>query len=224
MKRLTEIGCRYGTDKADYHEYTEHYQEWFEKFKSPAILEIGIWEGASLRMYDEFFQNRAQIVGVDIADKSYIFGSHPRISTVHGDAIEQDTVQRCKEAVGGGMYDIIIDDGGHYMKQQQKALILYWPLLKPGGLFIMEDLHTSLMPQYNPDNTVTTLDVIRGLHPIRHGTLEVTSLYVGRLEATRLRGEIEDISLYQKEWDGAAKGRVSMTAVIQKRGVYRLKK
>jgi hypothetical protein len=42
----------------------------------------------------------------------------------------------------GGDFDIIIDDGGHTMKQHQVSLGVLFEVLKPGGIYIIEDLHT----------------------------------------------------------------------------------
>lgn len=38
---------------------------------------------------------------------------------------------------------MIVDDGGHTYLQQQQTLAAYWGRVRAGGLFIIEDLHTS---------------------------------------------------------------------------------
>ena len=38
---------------------------------------------------------------------------------------------------------MIVDDGGHSFLQQQQTLAAYWGRVRAGGLFIIEDLHTS---------------------------------------------------------------------------------
>jgi predicted O-methyltransferase YrrM len=48
-------------------------------------------------------------------------------------------------ADSGVLYDLIVDDGGHSMKQQQASLEGLWDALKPGGVYIIEDLLTSYM-------------------------------------------------------------------------------
>lgn len=48
----------------------------------------------------------------------------------------------------GGSFDIIIDDGGHTMKQQKTSLKTLWPALKPGGIYFIEDLATSYLSYY----------------------------------------------------------------------------
>lgn len=58
-----------------------------------------------------------------------------------------------------GPYDVIIDDGGHSRKQQLNSLIGLWPYVKHnGGIYVMEDMQTSFMDEYN-DNRVSSFDV-----------------------------------------------------------------
>ena len=44
---------------------------------------------------------------------------------------------------GKGLFDIIIDDGGHTMHQQKTSLQHLYKIVKPGGLYFCEDLQTS---------------------------------------------------------------------------------
>ena len=39
--------------------------------------------------------------------------------------------------------DVFMDDGSHMMKDQQITLAAFFKCVKPGGLYILEDLHTS---------------------------------------------------------------------------------
>jgi len=51
MKKLTEIGQKYGTDKATYHFFTEVYDDIFQQYENPRILEIGVAQYKSIAMY-----------------------------------------------------------------------------------------------------------------------------------------------------------------------------
>jgi hypothetical protein len=44
--------------------------------------------------------------------------------------------------------DLIVDDGSHLTSHQIKSLELLRPKLKPGGIYILEDIHTSFMSEY----------------------------------------------------------------------------
>ncbi|GMH94333.1 hypothetical protein TL16_g12877 [Triparma laevis f. inornata] len=45
--------------------------------------------------------------------------------------------------------DILIDDGSHLMRDQQIIFSRFFPLIKPGGVYIMEDVHSSRQIGYD---------------------------------------------------------------------------
>ncbi|PHH79423.1 hypothetical protein CDD80_4876 [Ophiocordyceps camponoti-rufipedis] len=58
-------------------------------------------------------------------------------------------------ATADGLFDLVIDDGGHTMKQQITSLERLWPVVKPGGLYVIEDLQTSYWPEYGGVSSTT---------------------------------------------------------------------
>jgi len=44
--------------------------------------------------------------------------------------------------LSGQQFDLIIDDGSH--QHQQAAVEQLWPLLRPGGVFVVEDIQSEL--------------------------------------------------------------------------------
>jgi hypothetical protein len=143
MKTLTQIGIKTGTDKALYHEFTEHYDNIFSKYSSPRILEIGVYNFSSISMYLEYFKN-PYIVGMDIEDKSQYLNNKWKF--IKGDQTKIQDLHKCIE--NEDLFDIIIDDGGHTMKQQQITFGYLINYVKPGGIYILEDLHTSFNSNY----------------------------------------------------------------------------
>src|SRR5690606_4997259 len=105
--------------------YFEIYERYFDKYrdKEVVILEIGISHGGSLQIWREYFGAKARIFAVDI---------NPECKT-----LEEDNVsifigsQEDKGFLSDLMRkmprpDIIIDDGGHTMRQQITAFeVLY---------------------------------------------------------------------------------------------------
>ena len=47
-------------------------------------------------------------------------------------------------AVAGSDIHVLIDDGGHTMEQQQVSLGFLLKHVRPGGYYVIEDVHTSL--------------------------------------------------------------------------------
>jgi hypothetical protein len=149
---LAKLAKRFGSDKWGSHWYAQHYQRHFAslRWKRITLLEIGIGGdndpragGASLRMWKHFFP-RAQIAGIDIHDKS----AHrsPRIRTYQGDQGDADFLKSVIRDVGSP--DIIIDDGSHLNEHVLKTFEVLFPLLKPTGIYAVEDTQTSYWPKY----------------------------------------------------------------------------
>lgn len=138
---LLQISLKYNTSKLYDPEcfgYFEHYWNHFKAFRDrdTNLLEIGVKDGQSLLMWDEFFKGKCCTFGVDInstykADNVFI-----------GDQIDINFLQNINNDVGP--FDIIIDDGGHTMSQQQISFSYLFPIaLQEGGLYIIEDIGTS---------------------------------------------------------------------------------
>ena len=184
------------TDKgASRHMYTEIYEKFFSPFKNDPIriCEIGIESGGSLRLWEAYFPN-ASIFGIDILDKSSL--ENKRIKTFIADQGDRKALQSFINKFGRD-YDFILDDGGHLMNLQQISLGFLFKFVKPGGYYILEDIHTSL-PQYypgygvSPDGKNTTLKMINDF--IANGVIE--SEYLSPEEKKYLSNNIEYCGLF----------------------------
>jgi spermidine synthase len=129
-----------GTDKATIHSYGEVYNTIIENLKTKQdvkVLEIGIYSGAFLQVLCECLPS-ASVVGIDI-DLSHLRFRDPAVTIHTMDGTSRETVARL-----GEMYDLVIDDGSHRPADQLKTLDIFAPCIKPGGVFVMEDIQ----PQY----------------------------------------------------------------------------
>lgn len=158
---LTEIANKFGTDKgtigpSDHWQalnYTDVYAAYMEPIRDQPIrlLEIGIgatgdqWEarivhgrnkgGASIKMWEAYFHN-AEIVAIDINPAEYL--NSDRVQTFIVDQSNEKDLLKFTEKQQP--FDLIIDDGSHHPAHQQLTLSLLFSQLKPGGLYIIEDL------------------------------------------------------------------------------------
>ena len=165
---LDRLALKYGSDKATVRVgplvpkgYTTYYERHLAPLRHAPItlLEIGIWKGASLRMWAEYFPN-AKIVGID-SDASCLGMQDGRTSVYVGDQSDRDFLRKVVESVGSP-FDVIIDDGGHRMEQQITSVQELFPTMARGGLYAIEDLHTSYTARYGggklgAGNTASTL-------------------------------------------------------------------
>lgn len=66
-----------------------------------------------------------------------------RVQMFRGDQSRKEDLLAVVAQPSVGTQDVIIDDGGHSMQQQLVTLRTLLPWVKPGGIFIMEDLQSS---------------------------------------------------------------------------------
>ncbi len=116
----------------------------FRERKNLKILEIGVQGGGSLAMWQEYFEDPL-IVGIDI-DKSCEKFQRDRVRIYIGDQANEQFLSQVERE--NGPFDIIIDDGGHTMKQQITTFKTLFPLLSTNGIYVIEDLHTSYWPSF----------------------------------------------------------------------------
>lgn len=138
-----------------WHHYFEIYECYTSKFNgtSPKILEIGLWKGGSLEMWNYYFNNNCQIYGIDI-DKTCEhlpkFLNAPNINVTIGNQSDNKFWESFFSKLDF-TFDIIIDDGGHHMDQQITTFECTFPHLSRGGVYFCEDTHTSYMKEYGGD-------------------------------------------------------------------------
>jgi len=151
MDRLSELANKAGTDKGTTafcsHSYTIIYNQLFESLSSGNVkmLEIGVadprFPGASAQMWRDYFPD-LYFVGYDInpdAEKYQDLANNVYIFI--GDQNSPEDLQRCIDS-HGGEFDIILDDGSHYSEHILTSFENLFPHLKPGGYYVIEDLHS----------------------------------------------------------------------------------
>ena len=149
MESLESLSIKYDVDTLELG-YIPHYENLFANIRNDVtkVLEIGVETGRSHRMWLEYFPN-ATIYGFDIFE----FGveefhrlqeGNPNLNRSVMFKGDQSNVQDLNNFLleYGNDFDIIIDDGGHTMKQQQISLGILFFAVKSGGHYVIEDLHT----------------------------------------------------------------------------------
>ena len=129
---------KYKTDKESKHKYCSAFYEkaFFDlKDKKLNILEIGIQNGSSLVLWNEYFKNSI-IYGIDntnfIKDR---LDTYPRIKTIIQDAYRKELTCNLP------LFDIIIDDGPHTLESQIKFINNYFKKLNKNGKLFIEDIN-----------------------------------------------------------------------------------
>ncbi|MFV0301396.1 MAG: class I SAM-dependent methyltransferase [Paracoccus sp. (in: a-proteobacteria)] len=155
---LSRLAILHGTDKFGYHDYTPHYHQVLGHLRDRPLrmLEIGVggygYEdrgGESLATWRDYL-TQAQITGLDIQAKSMDFG--PRVRIVQGSQVDAD----CLSALVAerGPFDVILDDGSHRNEHVVESYGLLFPTLKPGGIYLVEDVQTAFFPRFGGSLTL----------------------------------------------------------------------
>lgn len=216
---LTRLADKHMTDKGTtdhspesgwmgwIHNYCDFYQAMLEPIRktATAVAEIGVWHGASIKMWRDYFP-AATVYGID-RDLSLVEGeTGDRTQLLSLNQEDRGALRTFAEQYGP--FDMICDDGGHFMNEQQISLGTLFPYIKPGGWYIVEDCHTSFLHGtefgLNESGSNATIHILEALAEQRLPTSE----YMSPEELQYLHDNVAQCLIY---------GRKSMTCMIQKK-------
>jgi len=206
---LDEIALKHKTDKSSKgHGYCEFYEQYLGKLRDQPIIlmEAGVGGykfpdrgGESLRTWREYFSNEnALVIGFDLYSKRDV--NIPGAKIYQGAQDDETFLNWLVEY--DGQPDVFIDDASHVNPLTIRTFEIMFPLLKPGGIYIIEDIHTGLWttPQ-DPEN-----DYKGNPEPMANGTIlhYIARLTYG-LHADTIRpdyrgpfdGHIESMHIYR---------------------------
>jgi cephalosporin hydroxylase len=162
-RSLFEIGLDCKTGKIMSNRYDLYYERHLGpiRFAPLVFLEIGIQRGKSLKMWEEYLPS-ARISAIDIDEKCMSYQSE-RSRVFIGSQTDKGFLLQVVKA-SGGHFDVIIDDGGHYVDQQLTSFQVLFPTLRSGGIYVIEDLETSYLEKFGggpPGKTGTTVAFLK---------------------------------------------------------------
>ena len=194
----------HGSDKGDIYPDGNHYANWYENWFSPIrqsvtnILEIGVFNGGSTRALYDYFP-KANILGIDILDKEK-YENDRTITKIldQGDSKQlNDFITECNQQ--DLKFDIILDDGSHDVEHQQLTFGKLFQLIKPGGLYIIEDMCTSYfqegVPLYYYRQTQTKIDnnTIKFLN-----TRPFSSIWIDQPDNEYINQNVDYVSIFDR--------------------------
>jgi len=119
------------------------YEKLLNRYRMSAskVLEIGVAQGYSLRMWNRFFKAECEVKGIDIAEAELCDES---LDVTYGDSKDASLWTDWND------FDIIIDDGDHTLNGQMRTAEVWLPKIKDTGIYIIEDLHNIHPEQLKP--------------------------------------------------------------------------
>lgn len=127
--------------------YFDIYERHFCRFRDRPIkmLEIGVFEGGSLKMWESYFHPGSTIVGIDIRRECKSF-SGGDIHVMIGSQDDETFLQKVLRKFGP--FDIVLDDGSHQNAHVIKSFEILYPQLHETGVYMVEDAHTSYLEKF----------------------------------------------------------------------------
>ena len=155
------------TDKGDLHSYLPVYEEILAPYRYTAknILEIGIFGGASLLLWEEYFSGKVH--GIDCSETPHdgLADLRPLIKSGDhniyiGDAESEDFI---KKHFKGMKFEVVVEDAGHNIYQQISIYYTLKPYLSKGSIYIIEDVQDidgtrDMLQNIDPDKSVMVWD------------------------------------------------------------------
>jgi cephalosporin hydroxylase len=143
---LQELVNNTKTDKDTTHSYLPLYQQLLIKKKDTAknVLEIGIQQGGSIKLWKDFFIN-ADVYGLDIMNSDKVWDS---ISNKDRIILHTSTDAYSDEFFNTNFlnknirFDFMLDDGPHTLESMIQFIKLYSQIMTPDGILIIEDVQS----------------------------------------------------------------------------------
>ena len=149
--------------------YFEIYDRYFEQFvgKEVVVFEIGVSQGGSIDLWQKFFGKKLKYYGLDINPKCKRF-ERENVKIFIGSQDDEALLIKIKNEIPE--IDILIDDGGHTMKQQIISFEQLFSKIKNNGIYLCEDNHTSYWYQFGGGmkRKSTYIEYVKNLVDVMH--------------------------------------------------------
>ena len=137
--------------------YLRVYEQLAAGFSPRSILELGIFQGGSYVLLDKLFKPR-RMSAVEISPQP-VEPLLRYIAAMEGRFVHFSTSQCDREILGqivrdelADELDLVVDDASHTYEQTKAAFEFLFPLLRPGGAYVIEDWSWAHAPRYqSPD-------------------------------------------------------------------------
>ena len=204
-KTLDELFHHYGSDKANIfkktqskgHGFSEFYAQHLETYRDKKIniLEIGSYAGASAAAFVKYFP-KSVVYCLDINISKFDYTS--KNINVHGlDVNNKNSLNKIFKDFNINeqlSFDIIIDDGSHYLSDILFSLKIFFKYLKKNGIYVIEDFKHPNYYSYN--RNVNDILVDKMLSSLNRKEL-FQSKIIKEEDQNYLLNNIEKISIYR---------------------------
>jgi predicted O-methyltransferase YrrM len=131
--------------------YLRFYELLASSFSPRSILELGIFQGGSYVFLDKLFKPR-RMSAVDISPKPvasllrYVADMEDHFVHFAASQRDREILERIVRDELADELDFVVDDASHNYEETKASFEFLFPLLRPGGIYVVEDwswAHTS---------------------------------------------------------------------------------
>jgi hypothetical protein len=143
---LEQIVYNLRTDKNTTHSYLPLYQALLINKKETAknVLEVGICEGGSIKLWNDFFTN-ATVYGLDIMHINNVWSDIKNKNKIilHTSTDAYDNNFFTNNFLNKDIkFDFMLDDGPHTLESMKNFINLYSQIMTDDGILIIEDVQS----------------------------------------------------------------------------------
>lgn len=137
--------------------YLRVYEEIASGFSPRSLLELGIFQGGSYVFLDKLFKPH-RMSAVDIREKpvqplsNYVARRENRFLHFGTSQCDGETLRQIVREELANELDLVIDDACHTYEETKMSFEILFPLLNPGGIYVIEDWSWAHHPAYQAAN------------------------------------------------------------------------
>jgi predicted O-methyltransferase YrrM len=176
---------------------TEWYEDFLRRFMPRTVVEVGIFDGASMALCAELVHPR-RIVGIDIRSEPSTAlaefierkGLHDSVRPHYGVSQTDRAAVRAivADELGDEPLDLVVDDASHAREATRATFDTLFPRVRPGGIYVIEDWPTHRMPAFDPPQTTLVFEFALACS---ESPGAVAGLEVNRNYAAVMRGDAD---------------------------------
>jgi predicted O-methyltransferase YrrM len=133
--------------------YLRVYEDLASAFSPRSILELGIFQGGSYVLLDKLFNPR-RMSAVEISPGPvapllrYVAGMENRFVHFSTSQCDREILEEIVRKELADELDLVVDDASHAYKKTKASFEFLFPLLRPGGVYVIEDWSWAHHPAY----------------------------------------------------------------------------
>lgn len=124
--------------------YLRVYEHLASSFSPRSIFELGIFQGGSYVFLDKLFKPR-RMAAVDISPRPvtplsyYVADKEDRFVHFSTSQSDPEVLEHIVRNELANELDLVVDDASHTYEQTKASFEILFPLLQPGGIYLIED-------------------------------------------------------------------------------------